>query len=56
MKYLIGFIVTILFVIVLRILFNYILKLNISEFMIGWASCAAYNITINIYDKNNIHF
>ncbi len=50
MKYLIGFIGSILTMLFLALL-NNISNLSISEFMFGWLSCMGYGIAQKIYEE-----
>ena len=51
LKYVTGIILAIIVVVILRLANHFLLKTEISEFMIGWTSCMGY-----FWGKNNLYY
>lgn len=51
MKYLVGFAVALVVMIIMHLIDEYIVKFKISEFFIGWVSCVGYFAGKDAYEE-----
>ena len=53
MKYLVGFLFSVLGMIIMHLIDVYVVKFKISEFFIGYFSCMCYFLGIDIYEETH---
>lgn len=51
MKYFVGFLAAVVMCVAIKMSNDYLLKVQISQFMCGWASCMAYWIVKEVYEE-----